>query len=151
MSVSRFATVLLAGLMATSVLAQAPTPQPVPVPAAPAAPSAPMPAAPVPQGKAWILMDHVSGQVLAGEHYDEALDPASITKVMTSYVVAAELANGKIKATDSVRISENAWRSGGAGTDGSYSALAINSEVPLDDVLHGLVIQSGNDAAIALA
>jgi D-alanyl-D-alanine carboxypeptidase (penicillin-binding protein 5/6) len=70
---------------------------------------------------------------------------------MTSYVVAAEMANGKVSADDMVRISENAWRSGGAGTDGSYSALAVNSEVKLDDVLHGLVIQSGNDAAIALA
>lgn len=151
MSVSRFATALLAGLMATAAFAQAPAPKPAPLPAAPSAPAAPMPTAPVPKGKAWILMDHVSGQVLAGENYDTALDPASITKVMTSYVVAAEMANGKIKPTDSVRISENAWRSGGAGTDGSYSALAINSEVPLDDVLHGLVIQSGNDAAIALA
>ncbi|WP_290890119.1 D-alanyl-D-alanine carboxypeptidase family protein [Arenimonas sp.] len=122
------------------------------MPAAPAAPAAaPMPSAPVPQGKAWILMDHTSGQVLAGENIDTPLDPASITKVMTSYVVAAEMARGKVKADDMVRISENAWRSGGAGTDGSYSALAVNSEVKLDDILHGLVIQSGNDAAIALA
>ena len=150
MSVSRVATALLAALLATSAFAQAPAPKPKPAPA-PTAPAAPMPTAPVPKGKAWILMDHVSGQVLAGENYDEAMDPASITKVMTSYVVAAEMAIGKIKSTDSVRISENAWRSGGAGTDGSYSALAIDSQVPLDDVLHGLVIQSGNDAAIALA
>ena len=88
---------------------------------------------------------------LAGENIDAPLDPASLTKVMTSYVVAAEMANGKIAADDLVRISENAWKSGGAGTDGSYSALEVNSEVKLDDVLHGLVIQSGNDAAIALA
>ncbi len=151
MSVSRLLPVLLAGLMATTAFAQTAAPQPAPRPAAPAVPAAPMPEAPVPRGKAWVLMDHISGQVLAGENYDEALNPASITKVMTSYVVAAEMANGKIKPTDSVRISENAWRSGGAGTDGSYSALAINSQVPLDDVLHGLVIQSGNDASIALA
>ena len=111
-----------------------------------------MPDAPVPTGaKAWVLMDHASGQVLAGENIDAPLDPASLTKVMTSYVVAAEMANGKIAADDLVRISENAWKSGGAGTDGSYSALEVNSEVKLDDVLHGLVIQSGNDAAIALA
>ncbi len=150
MSVSRFLSAVLASLLATVAFAQSPAP--APVPAAPAAPaSAPMPAAPVPQGKAWILMDHVSGQVLAGENIDTPLDPASITKVMTSYVVAAEMAQGKVKADDMVRISENAWRSGGAGTDGSYSALAVNSEVKLDDILHGLVIQSGNDAAIALA
>ena len=111
-----------------------------------------MPDAPVPTGaKAWVLMDHASGQVLAGDNIDTPLDPASLTKVMTSYVVAAEMARGKVKAEDMVRISENAWKSGGAGTDGSYSALAVNSEVKLDDVLHGLVIQSGNDAAIALA
>ena len=150
MSVSRFLPAVLASLLATVAFAQSPAP--APVPAAPAAPAAaPMPAAPVPQGKAWILMDHVSGQVLAGENIDTPLDPASITKVMTSYVVAAEMAQGKVKKDDMVRISENAWRSGGAGTDGSYSALAVNSEVKLDDILHGLVIQSGNDAAIALA
>ena len=150
MSVSRFLPAVLASLLATVAFAQSPAP--APVPAAPAAPAAaPMPSAPVPRGKAWILMDHTSGQVLAGENIDTPLDPASITKVMTSYVVAAEMARGKVKADDMVRISENAWRSGGAGTDGSYSALAVNSEVKLDDILHGLVIQSGNDAAIALA
>ncbi|MBP6626055.1 MAG: D-alanyl-D-alanine carboxypeptidase, partial [Arenimonas sp.] len=153
MSVSRLCTFFLAGLVASAAAAQtpAPQPQPAPQPAAAAAQPAPMPAAPTPQGRAWILMDHTSGQVLAGENIDQPLEPASITKVMTSYVVAAEMRAGKISATDMVRISENAWRSGGAGTDGSYSALAINSEVKLDDVLHGLVIQSGNDAAIALA
>jgi D-alanyl-D-alanine carboxypeptidase (penicillin-binding protein 5/6) len=150
MSVSRFLPLALA-FLATAVLAQAPVPQPAaPAPAAPQA--APTPEAPVPsQAKAWILMDHTSGQVLAGGNIDQPLEPASITKVMTSYVVAAEIAAGKVSLEDKVRISENAWRSGGAGTDGSYSALAINSEVKLDDVLHGLVIQSGNDAAIALA
>ncbi|TNJ33968.1 D-alanyl-D-alanine carboxypeptidase family protein [Arenimonas terrae] len=151
MSASRFLPLALAAFVATAAFAQTP----VPTPAAPApapAEAAPTPTAPVPaQAKAWILMDHTSGQVLAGENIDQALEPASITKVMTSYVVAAEMAAGKVKPTDMVRISENAWRSGGAGTDGSYSALAINSEVKLDDVLHGLVIQSGNDAAIALA
>lgn len=150
MSVSRFFPAVLASLLATVAFAQSPAP--APRPAAPAAPAAaPMPSAPVPQGKAWILMDHTSGQVLAGENIDTPLDPASITKVMTSYVVAAEMAQGKVSKDDMVRISENAWRSGGAGTDGSYSALAVNSEVKLDDILHGLVIQSGNDAAIALA
>ena len=150
MPVTRLFAVALATLLAGAALAQAPTPTPAPAP--PPAPAAPMPDAPVPTGaKAWVLMDHASGQVLAGENIDAPLDPASLTKVMTSYVVAAEMANGKIAADDRVRISENAWKSGGAGTDGSYSALEVNSEVKLDDVLHGLVIQSGNDAAIALA
>lgn len=154
MSASRFLSFALAAFVAGAAFAQTPVPQPQPVPSpAPAANApAPTPPAPVPQdAKAWILMDHVSGQVLAGENIDQPLEPASITKVMTSYVVAAEMAAGRVKADDLVRISENAWRSGGAGTDGSYSALAVNSQVKLDDVLHGLVIQSGNDAAIALA
>ena len=150
MPVTRLFAVALATLLAGAAFAQTPTPTPAPAP--PPAPAAPMPEAPVPTGaKAWVLMDFASGQVLAGENIDAPLDPASLTKVMTSYVVAAEMANGKIAADDLVRISENAWKSGGAGTDGSYSALEVNSEVKLDDVLHGLVIQSGNDAAIALA
>jgi D-alanyl-D-alanine carboxypeptidase (penicillin-binding protein 5/6) len=153
MSVSRFVPILLAALVASVATAQAPVPTPAPAPApAPAAAPAPTtPAAPKPQARAWILMDHTSGQVLAGENIDEALDPASITKVMTSYVVAAEVAAGRVSLEDQIQISENAWRSGGAGTDGSFSALEVNSKVKLDDVLHGLVIQSGNDAAIALA
>ncbi|GAB2663523.1 D-alanyl-D-alanine carboxypeptidase family protein [Arenimonas aestuarii] len=150
MSVSRFLSFLLAAVLAGSVFAQVPAP--MPVPDQPQAAPPPTPEAPVPEGaKAWILMDHVSGQVLAGEKIDEPLNPASITKVMTSYVVAAEVAAGRASLDDMVKISENAWRQGGAGTDGSYSALEVNTEVKLDDVLHGLVIQSGNDAAIALA
>ncbi len=152
MSARRFLSFALVAFAAGAAFAQTPTPQPAPLPAAAPARPAPTPTAPVPSGaKAWVLMDYTSGQVLAGENIDEPLEPASITKVMTSYVVAAEIAAGKVSGDDMVRISENAWRSGGAGTDGSYSALAVNSEVKLDDVLHGLVIQSGNDAAIALA
>lgn len=135
-------------LALTAVSAQ--TPQPAPA-ATPAAVPVTVPDAPRPQGKAWILIDHASGDVLAGENIDQPLPPASITKVMTSYVVAAEIAAGRVDPKAMLRVSENAWRSGGAGTDGSYSALAIGSEVALDDVLHGLVIQSGNDAAIVLA
>ena len=123
-----------------------PTPVPTPVPAA-----TPIPAAPSVAGRAHVLIDAETGQVLAGQNQHEPLDPASLTKVMTGYVVAAEMAAGKIGAEDLVQISENAWRQGGAGTDGSFSALAVNSQVKLDDVLRGLVIQSGNDAAIALA
>lgn len=150
MPASRFLSFLLAAMLAGGAFAQAPAP--VPMPATPEVAPPPTPAAPVPEGaKAWILMDHTSGQVLAGENIDEPLNPASITKVMTSYVVAAEVAAGRVSLEDMVKISENAWRQGGAGTDGSYSALEVNTEVKLDDVLHGLVIQSGNDAAIALA
>ncbi len=130
-------------------IAQTPTSNPLP---SPTATPAPTPPAPVPQGaKAWLLLDAATGQVLAGENIDTPVEPASITKVMTSYVVAAEMKNGKIKPTDLVTISENAWRSGGGGTDGSTSFLPLNGQVKLDELEKGMVIQSGNDAAIALA
>ena len=131
-----------------------PRPQavPKPVPAANAAPgTGPVPPPPAIDAKAWLLMDYASGQVLAQSNMDQRVAPASITKVMTSYVVSAELAQGKIKLDDKVTISEKAWRSGGAGTDGSTSFLQLGSQVPLKDLLYGMIIQSGNDAAIALA
>jgi D-alanyl-D-alanine carboxypeptidase (penicillin-binding protein 5/6) len=131
-----------------------PTPEPVrrndalPVPGAGAGPTPPPPSI---DAKSWALMDYASGQILASDHPDLRVAPASITKVMTSYVVSAELAHGKIHLDDPVFISERAWRSGGASTDGSTSFLQLNSKVPLKDLLYGMIIQSGNDAAIALA
>ena len=146
----RFAIAALATVSAGLVLAQTPTPQPAPQAAAPT-PAVAIPPAPKPVGTAWVLMDYTTGQVLAGENYDERLEPASITKVMTSYVVAAEIKNGKIKSTDPVMMSERAWREGGAGTDGSYSGFELNKTAPLADMEKGMAVQSGNDAAIALA
>lgn len=132
-----------------------PTPQAVPKPALPPAPgtpgAGPTPPPPTIDAKSWVLMDYASGQILASNNPDLRVAPASITKVMTSYVVSAELAHGKIHLDDTVFISERAWRSGGAGTDGSTSFLQLNSKVPLKDLLYGMIIQSGNDAAIALA
>lgn len=144
---SRF--LLLAALISTTCLAQVPTP--TPVPAAPAPASMPTPPPPAVQGTAWLLMDDASGQILAGENTEARVEPASITKVMTSYVVSAEIRNGKLSLDDEVTISENAWRGGGGGTDGSTSFLPLNSKVPLRDLLHGMIVQSGNDASIALA
>src|SRR5690606_23338600 len=89
--------------------------------------------------------------VLAGENVDERVEPASITKVMTSYVVAAEMAAGKISPDDDVMMTVNAWRTGGAGTDGSYSGFEVNKTAKLIDMEKGMTVQSGNDAAIALA
>jgi D-alanyl-D-alanine carboxypeptidase (penicillin-binding protein 5/6) len=146
----RFAIAALATVSAGLVLAQTPAPQPVPQAAAPT-PTVAIPPAPKPAGTAWLLMDYTTGQVLAGENYDQRLEPASITKVMTSYVVAAEIKNGKIKPTDPVMMSERAWREGGAGTDGSYSGFELNKTAPLVDMEKGMAVQSGNDAAIALA
>lgn len=136
-------------IAATLVVAQ--TPQPAPRPAAPAATPAPAPPPPNPPAKSFVLMDYATGQILVEGNADLRVDPASITKIMTSYVVSAEIAHGKISLDDMVTISENAWRSGGAGTDGSTSFLALNSQVPLRELLYGMIIQSGNDAAIALA
>ena len=130
-------------------LAQVPTPV-----ARPAAlgENLPIPDAPAPAtSKAWLLMDYATGQVLTGENVDTPVEPASITKVMTSYVIAAEMAAGKVKASDQVMMTENAWRSGGAGTDGSYSGFEVNKTATLVDMEKGMVVQSGNDAAIALA
>jgi D-alanyl-D-alanine carboxypeptidase (penicillin-binding protein 5/6) len=126
-------------------LAQSPTAKPAPPPLT--IPDAPKPVS----AKAWLVMDEATGKVLAGENIDMRLDPASITKVMTSYVVAAELQAGRIKASDPVMMSENAWRTGGAGTDGSYSGFEVNKTAPLEAMEKGMAIQSGNDAAIALA
>lgn len=111
----------------------------------------PVPPPPAITAKAWVLVDAASGNVLAGENVDMPLEPASITKVMTSYVIAAEMAGGKVKDTDQVMMSENAWRKGGAGTDGSYSGFEVNKTAPLLQMEKGMVVQSGNDAAIALA
>ncbi|HET8818667.1 MAG TPA: D-alanyl-D-alanine carboxypeptidase family protein [Xanthomonadaceae bacterium] len=114
-------------------------------------PALPVPPAPEVTGDAWLLMDFASGQVLAGENIHKRHEPASLTKVMTSYVVAAEMKAGRIAPDDEVLMSEHAWRTGGAGTDGSYSGFPVNETAPLERMEKGMVIQSGNDAAIALA
>ena len=146
---SRFLLVALATAAIGMAVAQ--TPAPTPAPAAPATAAVEIPSAPKPVGTAWIVLDYATGQVLAGENYDQRLEPASITKVMTSYVVAAEMKNGKVKPTDQVLMSERAWREGGAGTDGSYSGFELNKTAPILDMEKGMAVQSGNDAAIALA
>ena len=150
---SRFVLATLATFAVGLALAQSPQPAtPQPAAAQPAARDAlPVPPPPEVSGTAWVLMDAASGNVLAGENYDEQLEPASITKVMTSYVIAAEMAAGKVSRDDQVMMTENAWRTGGAGTDGSYSGFEVNQSAPLLEMEKGMVVQSGNDAAIALA
>lgn len=106
----------------------------------------PNPVAPTIAGTAYILMDHDSGKVLAESAPDERLPPASITKLMTSYVVSHELEAGNIKLEDEVLISENAWR-----MIGSRSFIEVNTKVPVEALLRGMIVQSGNDAAVALA
>lgn len=143
-------SLLMASLVAFTgaLFAQATPPPPKPVPTIP---QTPIPPAPQPNAAAWVLMDYSNGQILASSNMDARRASASLTKIMTEYVIDAQLAAGKIHMGDKVHISEHAWRAGGAGTDGSTSFLKLNSEVPLKDLLYGMIIQSGNDAAIALA
>ena len=125
--------------------------QPVAPLATPAPAAVPMPPAPKIEAQSFVLVDFLTGRVLAEKDADLRVEPASITKIMTSYVVAAERKSGKIKDSDAVFISEHAWRNGGGGTDGSTSFIPLNSSLPLQDLLMGMIVQSGNDAAIALA
>lgn len=110
-----------------------------------------IPAAPEIAAKAWILVDAKTGQVLAEDNADEQLPPASLAKMMTTYIVSNEIKAGRINEDDEVLISDNAWELGGAKTDGSTMFLSPRSRVSVIDLMHGVIIQSGNDAAIALA
>ena len=98
-----------------------------------------------------ILMEASSGSILFEKNADEMRAPSSMMKLMTVEIVFNAIKEGKIKLNDEFRISENAWRRGGAPSGGSTMFAAINSKVPVDDLLHGAIIQSGNDACIALA
>jgi D-alanyl-D-alanine carboxypeptidase (penicillin-binding protein 5/6) len=98
-----------------------------------------------------ILIEATSGAVLFEKNADELRAPSSMMKLMTAEVVFHAIKQGDIKLTDEYRISENAWRRGGAPSGGSTMFAAINSKVSVDDLLHGAIIQSGNDSCIALA
>jgi serine-type D-Ala-D-Ala carboxypeptidase (penicillin-binding protein 5/6) len=98
-----------------------------------------------------ILIEASSGSVLFEKNADELRAPSSMMKLMTAEVVFHALQQGEIKLTDEYRISENAWRRGGAPAGGSTMFANLNSKVSVNDLLHGAIIQSGNDACIALA
>jgi len=98
-----------------------------------------------------ILIEASSGSVLFEKNADELRAPSSMMKLMTAEVVFNAIKEGKLKLTDEFRISENAWRKGGAPSGTSTMFAAINSKVSIDDLLHGAIIPSGNDACIALA
>jgi serine-type D-Ala-D-Ala carboxypeptidase (penicillin-binding protein 5/6) len=106
----------------------------------------PIPAAPTVNAHAWILVDHFSGRVLAQNNADERAEPASLTKLMTAYVVFTALREGRLKLTDMVTISPQAWR-----TQGSRTFVQVGTQVPVDILLKGMIVQSGNDATVALA
>ena len=98
-----------------------------------------------------ILIEASSGSVLFEKNADELRAPSSMMKLMTTEVVFHAIKQGTVKLTDEYRISENAWRKGGAPAGGSTMFAILNSKVSVDDLLHGAIIQSGNDACIALA
>ncbi len=108
--------------------------------------SIPVPAVPDVAARNYILIDYSSGDVLAEKAADSKIQPASITKLMTAYVVYNELKAGRLNMDDMVTISDKAWRMGG-----SRMYLNVGSKVPVHELLKGLIIQSGNDAAVALA
>ena len=105
-----------------------------------------IPEAPSIAAKAYILMDHNSGIILAANNENEKRSPASLTKLMTSYVVFKRLTEEFITLDDEVKISEKAWRTGG-----SKSFIEVGKMIKLEDLLKGMIIQSGNDASVALA
>ena len=108
--------------------------------------AAPIPNPPEVTARAYILTDYQSGRVLAQAHADEREEPASLTKLMTSYVVFTALKENRLKLTDQVTISEHAWRA-----EGSRTFVQVGTQIPVDILIKGMIIQSGNDATIALA
>jgi serine-type D-Ala-D-Ala carboxypeptidase (penicillin-binding protein 5/6) len=129
----RVVKLLLLSLVFALPVALAQTQQPIPDPPQVAA-------------KGYLLVDLNSGKILAEMNADERLEPASLTKIMTGYVVFRELAAGKIALTDQVLISERAWRTGG-----SKMFIEVGKQVSIQDLLMGMIVQSGNDASVALA
>ena len=106
----------------------------------------PTPAPPIIGAKSYLMIDGETGHVLAMHQADERLAPASLTKLMTAYVVFQALKRQQIQLTDSVTVSEKAWR-----TPGSRMFIEVGTQVSIQDLLLGMIVQSGNDASVALA
>ena len=153
LAIALAAAVLFASSATFAAKHAKPAAQPKPAAAAPA-PTGPAPTslagnAPVLSAKAWLLMDFDSGEVLASANPDEPLPPASLTKMMTSFLVEQALRSGKMKETDLVPISQYAWCRGSSTESCMY--LPLNSQATVIDLLRGIIIQSGNDASKAIA
>lgn len=120
--------------------------------ATPALQAAEAPAAPQVDAKAFVLMDYNSGKILTEGNADTRLDPASLTKIMSSYVIGQAIKAGKIKPEDMVTVGKDAWATGNPALRGSsLMFIKPGDQVPVMELNKGIVIQSGNDASIALA
>jgi len=108
--------------------------------------AAPVPAPPQLDASGYLLIDMDSGRVLAEKNADQRLEPASLTKIMTAHVVFTELKNGHLKPDELVRVSKKAWK-----MPGSRMFIEVGTQVPVSELLQGLIVQSGNDASVALA
>ncbi len=106
----------------------------------------PIPTAPSVDARAYIVVDYRTGKVLASQDAVARLEPASLTKLMTAYIVFQELKDGKLKLDEPVMVSEHAWRS-----EGSRTFIELGKPVTLELLILGMIVQSGNDATIALA
>jgi serine-type D-Ala-D-Ala carboxypeptidase (penicillin-binding protein 5/6) len=113
---------------------------------APALKPPPIPAAPQVNARGYYLMDFTSGQMLAEVNADQRLEPASLTKLMSAYAIFHALKDGRIKLTDEVRISKHA-----RDQDGSRMFIEVGTTVSVENLIQGLIVQSGNDATVALA
>lgn len=137
-------TLLITSATLLPSVVQAQTPAPVPGPAAASVPI--VPTAPQLAASSYLLIDANSGAVLVEHNADEPLPPASLTKMMTSYIASLEILRGQLKEEDLVLVSEKAWRKGG-----SKMFIEVGAQVRVIDLLRGIIIQSGNDASIAMA
>ncbi|AMO57720.1 D-alanyl-D-alanine carboxypeptidase [Endozoicomonas montiporae] len=108
-----------------------------------------VPDAPRVNAKGYVLMDFHSGKVIAASNEHEELAPASLTKIMTSYVIGQELKNGRLALDDKATVSRNAWARNFPGS--SLMFIEVGEKIAISDLYRGLVIQSGNDASVALA
>ena len=131
------ASVLLSGVLSLSAAAQS-APQLIPAPPEVAA-------------TAHLLLDAKSGKVLAENNADQQLPPASLTKMMTSYIMSYEIARGNVKPTDMVKISKNAWAQNPVFKGSSLMWIEVGTEVAVEDLHRGVIISSGNDATVAVA
>lgn len=114
--------------------------------AAPLHAAVPIPKPPEIAARSYILLDHHSGRVLAEHRADERMEPASLTKLMTAYAVFTALKEGRLKLDEEAPISERAWRA-----EGSRTFVQVGTRVPVEALIQGMIVQSGNDATIALA